>query len=99
MKRYLYRVQIVAYPEGSWNDDEYGSYKNPEWEPEGWDPDDEYIDRFGSSQFFWPKTNRDWKSRSSALKRKRLVESYGATAIIQRSSEIVWPSDGQEYVR
>ncbi|SDT89036.1 DUF7304 family protein [Gordonia westfalica] len=41
---YLYRVAITSYPEGAltfYTDDtgeEFG-YPNPDWEPEGWDPD------------------------------------------------------------
>lgn len=105
MKRYLYRVQIVAYPKGATEPHPYipeWTRLNPSWEPPGWDPDPEWIERFGRNTggaFFWPKTDREFKSRSSARRLKNLIESYGATAVIQRSAEIVWPADGQEYVR
>lgn len=97
--QFLYRVQIVEYPAGSWADVEYGSYPNPDWEPDGWAPDEEWIERFGritGAQFFWPTTSKEWRSRSSAVKRKKLIESYGARCIIQRSSRISWPAEGFE---
>lgn len=92
MKHYLYRVQIVEYPAGAMVFD-------AEWAPEGWAPSEEYLDRFGTGAFIWPTTNREWKSRSSAVKRKNLIEGFGAKCIIQRSVQIVWPEDGQEHVR
>ena len=102
---YLYRVQIVAYPEGAMKPDPFDpgfSYPDRSWAPEEWNPSPEWIDRFGGntgSAFFWPKTEgRQFKSRSAARRLKNLVESYGAKAIIQRSAEIVWPEDGQERV-
>lgn len=97
MKHYLYRVQITEYPAGALAPDPFvpeWSEPDPDWKPEGWDPSPEYIARFGSRQFHWPTTNKEWKSRSSAMTRKKLIESYGAKAIVQRSSEIVWPSEG-----
>ena len=104
MKHYLYRVQIIAYPEGALKPSPYCpdySYPDPNWAPEGWNPDEEWIERFGrdtGSRFFWPKTDREFKSRSSAARLKKLVESYGAKAIIQRSAPIVWPAHGEEKV-
>ncbi|MGW4718913.1 hypothetical protein [Nocardia sp. NPDC004260] len=102
---FLYRVQIVEYPKGALAPSRYNPeylYPDPDWAPEGWDPDPEWIERFGrdtGAAFFWPKTDKEFKSRSSARKLKQLIESYGAKAIIQRSAEIVWPEDGQEHVR
>lgn len=111
MSDYLYRVQITSFPDGAmiqspycsdecaWCDGNDCFYPDREWSPEGWDPDPEWIERFGrdtGAQFFWPSTDREYKSRSSAMTRKRLIESYGATAIIQRSSRIVWPYYGVE---
>jgi hypothetical protein len=100
MRQYLYRVQIVEYPEGAIEDqgEHYTTFAS-DWEPEDWKPSHQYIETFGTSKFIWPTTYKEWKSRSSAVKRKELIESYGAKAIIQRSSRIVWPEDGQEYVR
>ncbi len=102
--RYLYRVQIVEYPKGALKQSSYDPdhwYVDLDWQPEGWAPDEEWIERFGrdtAAQFFWPSTYKEWRSRSSAMKRKRLIESFGAKCIIQRSAEIVWPEDGQEHV-
>lgn len=101
MNRYLYRVQVIEYPGESWIETEHGSYPNPDWQPEGWAPDEEWIERFGhvtGARFFWPTTEKEWKSRSSAARRKNLIESYGATCIIQRSAPIAWPADGEAYV-
>lgn len=102
--QFLYRVQIVEYPEGALIADEKHPYygePDPDWQPAGWDPEEYWIDTYGrgSSRFFWPSTYKEWRSRSSAVKRKELIESFGAKAIVQRSARIVWPEDGQEYVR
>lgn len=105
MKHYLYRVQIVDYPKGALMEDPLypGSLiENPSWRPEGWAPDEEWVERYGrhtGHDFYWPSTRREWRSRSSAMRRKQLIEGYGAKAIIQRSAEIVWPEDGHEKVR
>lgn len=99
MTYYLYRVEIVQYPDGALftsQADPENAYVDPSWEPEGWDPDDEWEALRGSTHFFWPSTKREYKSRSSAMQRKRLIESYGAKCILQRSSAISWPDDGQE---
>ncbi|NEW33795.1 hypothetical protein GV791_14650 [Nocardia cyriacigeorgica] len=104
MNQYLYRVQIIEYPEGALIVDEHepdAMNLNPDWQPPGWDPSPEWVERFGGvtgGAFFWPKTDREYRSRSSAVKLRRLVESYGATAIVQRSAPIIWPGHGQERV-
>lgn len=66
----IYKVEIVAYPEGS---DDY------DWEPDDWNgyPGDMPGD---PSVFQWPSTSHLYASRSGAMARKRLIESYGATA-------------------
>ncbi|MDH6279482.1 hypothetical protein [Prescottella agglutinans] len=102
MNDYLYRVEIVEMPAGSfWEetlpDSEVVGGLVEDWEPEGWAPDPEWAERHGR-QFFWPTTNKEYKSRSSAMDRKRLIESYGAKCIVQRSAPIVWPADGEEKV-
>lgn len=99
MKSYLYRVVIVEYPKGARTLSEYGGeYTNYSWQPEGWSADEEYVQRMRSDRFFWPSTDREYKSRSGAVARKKLIESFGARCIIQRSAPIVWPADGQEKV-
>ncbi|WP_280410512.1 hypothetical protein [Nocardia asiatica] len=97
--RFLYRVRITDFPAGAlkvdprdpdWMD------PDPEWKPQGWAPDDDWIERFGrdtGGQFYWPSTDKVWFSRSSAAARKKLIESYGARAVVQRSSAITWPDD------
>lgn len=103
MSDYLYRVVIVDMPEGSLTQmpgyPEY-SIETPGWAPEGWNPSPKWILRFGrgSDEFFWPSTSKEYKSRSGATARKKLIESYGATCIIQRSARIVWPEDGRERI-
>jgi hypothetical protein len=99
VKHYLYRVRIAKYPEGALRPTSYCPDLmeiNPDWEPEGWDPHPRWVALYGrdtGSSFFWPSTEREWRSRASARRLQRLLESYGATAVIQRSSEIVWPPD------
>ncbi|MCV7157995.1 hypothetical protein H7J55_11020 [Mycolicibacterium brisbanense] len=91
---YLYRVEIVKYPEGAWIfedvDGEEYSWINEDWQPEGWDPDEEWVARYGS-KFFWPSTKREYRSKSSARERAKLIEFFGATAVVVRSSLITWP--------
>lgn len=93
---YLYRVEIRKYPEGALefytDGDESFGYPDPEWTPEGWTPDDEWVSRFGSTRFFWPSTKREYKSKSSAKARARLIEFYGAKAEVVQSSLITWPA-------
>lgn len=86
---YLYRVVITEYPAGG--EAKYGTFPaNPDWKPEGWTADDEWIGRFHTADFFWPSTDHDYKSRSGAKARARLIESYGAKTVIQRSNPITW---------
>lgn len=95
--RYLYRVVVTSYPEGSyepvtcplsgevWHDPIEG------WAPPGWRPEGNYVEILGTSDFIWPVTNKTYHSRSTAKKRADLLNSYGATAIVERSNLIVWP--------
>ncbi|GMA33533.1 hypothetical protein [Litorihabitans aurantiacus] len=66
------------------------------WKPEGWlaDPEERaaWIERFGDDKFFWPKTGHLFKSRSSAVRLARLLESYGAVAEVL-TTEVVWETD------
>lgn len=69
-------------------------YKIPiGWEPEGWKeyalevwgPDVEYRDYdrvtvLPYKPFFWPKTDKIWKSRSSAQKVVNIIRAWGGTA-------------------
>lgn len=101
MSDYLYRVVIIEYPKGALVPSMYDPdtlIEDPDWEPEGWEATDEWIERFAHDRFFWPSTYKEYKSRSGAMARKRLIESYGAKCIVQRSARIVWPEDGQERI-
>ncbi len=70
----------------------YG-YPNPAWQPEGWTEyaeDNDIITRAGNiPRFFWPDTTRIYKSRSSAARRKRLIEQWGAVAEIYEA-DLAW---------
>ena len=71
----------------------YG-YPNSAWQPEGWieyaeDNDIRNRHNGAPSAFFWPDTTRIYKSRSSAARRKRLIEQWGATAEIYES-DLAW---------
>ena len=92
---YLYRVRIVSYPEGSYEDVDYAgeiwSEPVPGWRPPGWRPVGDYTQIMGTDEFVWPVTNQVYASRSTAKKRADLIESFGATAVVERSSRIEWP--------
>ena len=70
----------------------YG-YPNSAWQPEGWTEyaeDNDIRTRAGNiPRFFWPDTTRIYKSRSSAARRKRLIEQWGATAEIYEA-DLAW---------
>ena len=71
----------------------YG-FLDPTWQPEGWTEyaeDNDIRNRHNGapSAFFWPDTTRIYKSRSSATRRKRLIEQWGATAEIYEA-DLAW---------
>lgn len=94
---YLYRVRILAYPAGSHEDVDYGGevFSEPVsgWRPPGWRPVGEYTEIMGTDEFVWPVTNKVYGSRATAKKRADLLESFGATAVVERSSRIEWPTE------
>lgn len=97
---YLYRVVITRYPDGALDyyetdDGDRHGYPDRDWTPEGWAPDSDWIAQHGSSRFFWPSTKFRYRSQSSARARAKLIESYGATAVVERSSLITWPTEGE----
>lgn len=79
--RYAYMLDVV-YPEGS---DAYG------WEPEGWDPEWN-GDPDADLDFRWPRVH-PYLSRSGAVARAKMLESYGAKVTIRRSNPITWPDE------
>lgn len=92
---YLYRVRVTSYPEGAWEqigpNDADMWMPTPGWRPPGWRPQGEYVRLHGTDEFVWPTTTHVWGSYSTAKKRADLIESFGATAVVEKSSRIVWP--------
>lgn len=92
---HLYRVRVVSYPEGSHHDVEYGgevwTEPVPGWRPPGWRPAGNYIEIMGTDEFVWPVVNKVYGTRRTAQKRVDLLKSYGARAVVERSSRITWP--------
>lgn len=104
---HIYRVEITAYPAEAcalikdYGDGAAGEVPitppvdgmvgllTDDWEPDDWDSAD--------GGFYWPSTNRVYRSRSAAKARARLIESYGATTRIL-VSPVVW-EDLDEYTR
>lgn len=102
MSYYLYRVQITSMPKGSTWEEELPDGEtiggiDYDWTPPGWEPNEDWAAQHGGN-FFWPSTRREYKSRSAAKERARLIESFGATCIVQRSSPVEWPEDGAERI-
>lgn len=96
---YLYRVRVIQYPEGSFEciDEEADIWIPTQgWRPPGWRPVGNYTQIMGTDEFVWPVTNQVYGSRSTATKRKKLLESYGATAVVEQSSRIVWPDPEED---
>lgn len=100
---FLYRVRVIRYPDGAF--EPYGPVdpQHPEdaiwgpvsgWAPPGWRPEGRYVEMLGTSEFVWPVTNKIYRSRSTAKRRADLLESYGATVVVERSSRITWPETG-----
>lgn len=92
---YLYRARVIAYPEGSHAAHKHLGESWPVpvagWTPPGWEPTAEYIERFGTLDFIWPTVGRQFKNRAAVKRRVELLESFGATAVVERSSRITWP--------
>ena len=93
---YLYRVTVTSYPEGAFtclNEDADIWIPTPGWQPNGWRPVGNYTEIMGTSEFIWPVTSHVYGARSTAEKRRKLLESYGATTVVERSSRITWPDE------
>jgi hypothetical protein len=80
---FLYRVRVIKYPEGG---EEYG------WEPENWEPpwEPNGDPNVPEPVFSWPH-QRQYLSRSNALRRADLFRKYGAEVVVERSDKITWP--------
>jgi hypothetical protein len=95
----LYRLE-VTYPEAAMikregnvpeadaGDTYYGL--NPDWAPTGWEPTAEWVERFKTTEFFWPNARKLYLSRSGARTRAKLLESFGATVDIRRTEPVQW---------
>lgn len=101
---YLYRVRITSYPQGAFEPVGPIDSEHPEdavwepvpgWAPAGWRPEGRYVEIMGTSEFVWPVTSHVYGSRSTAKKRADLLESYGATAVVEQSSRIEWPETAE----
>lgn len=94
-KEYVYSLDVI-YPPGAIIPTQRGVgfpvvwQFNPDWKPDGWVPDEDYIAQFGTVRFIWPKVRRIYASRSSAVTRADLLEHYGATVRVLRSQRIDW---------
>lgn len=94
--QYLYRVRVTRYPEGAFvavDPDGEVLEPTPGWRPPGWRPRGEYTRIMGTEEFVWPVTNQVYGSQSTAKQRQSLIQSFGATAIVERSSKIAWPEE------
>jgi hypothetical protein len=60
------------------------------WEPKDWHPTDEYLHQFKTDEFIWPSVQRFYASRSSAVNRANLLESYGAKVRLLRSAPLTF---------
>lgn len=66
----------------------FAGHLRSDWSPRGWDPDDEYIERFKTERFVWPAVRKYYLSRSAAVDRALLLEHYGAKVRLLRSMPI-----------
>lgn len=109
MTDYLYRVQILDEPEMELRRCSVFAPSEPGSKvgihsfeealcPVGWEPIDEYVERFGTTAWIPPSTDKAWRARSSAALRRDILESAGYRCIIQRSAPIRWPAEGQERI-
>lgn len=88
MSDYVWQLD-VTYPEGSYREHPlFGQLMDCSWQPPGWEPDEDYISQFGTGRFVWPAVRRFYLSRSSAVKRANLLESYGARVRLMRSQAL-----------
>ena len=104
---YLYRVRVLSYPDGAFepvgpidveHPEDQAWHPVPGWAPPAWRPRGNYVEIMGTSEFVWPVTNKVYGTRSTAKKRADLLESYGATTVIEQSSRIAWPDPSNSEV-
>lgn len=88
MRDYVWQLD-VEYPKDAYYDHPFlGHILDPDWKPKGWEPDGEYESRFGTEQFIWPVVRRFYVTRSVAVNRANLLESFGARVRLMRSQAL-----------
>lgn len=88
MRDYVWQLEVEYPAEAYYEHPFMGRVLDPTWRPAAWVADDEYVSRFGSEAFVWPSVRRFYLSRSSAVRRANLLESYGAQVRLLRSQPL-----------
>lgn len=93
MNQYVWALS-VEYPDAAYRQDErdrelFGDL-DPNWKPEDWNPDEDYLERYGDDDFRWPKVERIYRSRDAAVRRAQLLERYGAIVKLLRSAPLTF---------
>lgn len=88
----LYKIEITSVPAecDEIHEIQVGSYvtNHRNWKPEGWDEHVAYCAEQGElwamncTYFFWPSTDKFYRSRSSAQEKVAIVERWGGEARI-----------------
>ncbi|MCI1749114.1 MAG: hypothetical protein LKI24_14195 [Acidipropionibacterium sp.] len=85
MSNVLYRL-AVTFPPAALAVNQWGeTVLDPEWVPDTFVPDDVIP------KFYWPKTDRLYRSRSAATDRAKLLRYYGCTVTILRADPVWTP--------
>ena len=90
---YVWRLDVEYPADALYGDDAapwYAGCLRADWAPKGWDPSGEYIDRFKTERFIWPTVRKFYLSRSAAVDRAHLLESYGARVRLLRSAPLMF---------
>lgn len=82
---YVYRL-VVEYPEGS---QRWG------WAPDGWEKPEWDGNPDADLSFRWPQV-RMCLSAGTAKRRAKLLESYGAKVLIERSAPVQFDGGGSD---
>jgi hypothetical protein len=88
MRDYVWQLEVEYPTEAYYEHPYFGRILDPKWSPPGWEASDEYSSRFQTEQFFWPTVRRFYLSRTSAVNRANLLESYGARVRLMRSQPL-----------
>lgn len=88
MSDYVWQLEVTYPDEAYWDHPFMGRTLDTHWSPANWSPTPDYIERFKTEDFFWPKVSRFYLSRTSAVNRANLLESYGARVQLMRSQPL-----------